>query len=117
MALQTWHLYEKGRPLELMDRDIESTCSKEDVLRVIEVALLCTQAVPTKRPSMSRIVAMLTGDVQVIPAASRPGYIKDLQFAAATSSGSTSVVATTPMSNITESSLILNHDSSTLSSA
>ena len=110
MVLQTWHLYEKGSPLELMDPDIDSTCSKEEVLRVIEVALLCTQAVPTMRPSMSRVVAMLTGDVEVIPAASRPGYIKDLQYnnalAGVTGTGSTPAVATTPTHNITESSSI-----------
>jgi hypothetical protein len=69
MALQTWHLYEQGRPLELMDPDLESTCLKEEVFRLIEVALLCTQAVPTMRPSMSRVVAMLTSDAEVIPAA------------------------------------------------
>ena len=57
-----------------MDPEIESTCSKEEVLRVIEVALLCTQAAPTMRPSMSRVVAMLTGDVEINPSASRPGY-------------------------------------------
>jgi len=95
MALQTWHLYEHGRLLELMDPDIESTCSKE-VLSVIEVALLCTQAVPTMRPSMSLVGAMLTRDVEVIPATSRPGYIKDLQYnnfiAGATSTDSTPVV-------------------------
>eukprot|EP00253_Pinus_taeda_P011902 PITA_11902 len=92
----TWHLYEHGRLLELMDPDIESTCSKEEVLSVIEVALLCTQAVPTMRPSMSLVGAMLTRDVEVIPATSRPGYIKDLQYnnfiAGATSTDSTPVV-------------------------
>jgi len=114
----TWHLYEEGRPLELMDPDIESTCSEEEVLRVIEVALLCTQAVPTTRPPMSRVVAMLTGDVEVIPAASRPGYIQDMQYnnsiTGATGTGITHVIATTPMDDITERSLILGHDSLTL---
>eukprot|EP00253_Pinus_taeda_P021141 PITA_21141 len=101
----TWHLYEKERPLELMDPHIESTCSKEEVLRVIEVSLLCTQAVPAMRPSMSRVVAMLTGDVEIIPAASRPAYIKDLQYnAAIAGSGSTPVVATPPLYNSVESS-------------
>jgi hypothetical protein len=91
-----------------MDPDIESTCSKEEVLRVIEVALLCTQAVPTMRPKMSRVVAMLTGDAEIIPVASRPAYIKDLQYnnviAGATSTGSTPLIATTPMHNSKESS-------------
>eukprot|EP00253_Pinus_taeda_P017303 PITA_17303 len=103
----TWHLYEKERPLELMDPEIESTCSEEEVLRVIKVALLCTQAVPTMRPSMSRVVAMLTGDVEINPPASRPGYIKDLQYnAAIAGSGSTPVVATPPLYNSVESSSI-----------
>jgi len=95
-----------------MDPDIESTCSKEEVLRVIEVALLCTQAVPTMRPSMSRVVAMLTGDAEIIPSASRPAYIKDLQYnnviSGATGTGSTPVIVTTP---------ILSHDSLAMSSA
>ena len=104
----TWDLYEEGRTLELIDPDIESTCSKEEVLRVIEVSLLCTQAVPTMRPSMSRVVAMLTGKVQVIPSTSHPRYIKDWQYniaiAGATGTGSTPVIATTPMHNSKESS-------------
>jgi hypothetical protein len=88
---------------------------------VIEVALLCTQAVPTMRPSMSRVVAMLTGDAEIIPAASRPAYIKDLQYnnaiSGATGTGSTPVIVTTPLHNSAESSSILSHDSLTLSSA
>ena len=118
MVLQTWHLYEKGSPLELMDPDIDSTCSKEEVLRVIEVALLCTQAVPTMRPKMSQVVAMLTSAVEIIPAASRPGYIKDWQSLNSTpGTGSTPVVATTSMQNSTESLSLLRQDSLTLFSA
>jgi serine/threonine protein kinase/Leucine-rich repeat (LRR) protein len=110
-----WHLYDKERLLELMDPDIESTCSKEEVLRVIEVALLCTQAVPTMRPKMSRVVAMLTGDAEIIPVASRPAYIKDFQYnnaiSGTTGTGSTPVIVTTPLHNSAESSSILSHDS------
>jgi serine/threonine protein kinase/Leucine-rich repeat (LRR) protein len=117
----TWHLHEKEKTLDLMDPDIESTCSKEEVLRVIEVALLCTQAAPAMRPSMSRVVAMLTGDIEVNPAASRPGYIRDLQYnnaiALGTGAGSTPVVATAPMDNSAQSLSIVNSDSLTLSSA
>lgn len=102
----TWHLYEQGRPLDLMDPEIESTRSNEEVLRVIEVALLCTQAVPTMRPPMSRVVAMLTGDVEEIPVASRPGYIQDFQhnssIARASGTASTPIVATPPMDDMTE---------------
>jgi len=111
----TWHLYEQGKPLELMDPDIESTCSKEEVLRVIEVALLCTQAVPTMRPSMSRVVAMLTSDTEGIPAATRPGYIKDFQYNKDIEGVK---MATIPMQRSTDNSPIFSHSlTSTLSSA
>eukprot|EP01018_Ginkgo_biloba_P030394 Gb_19704 [translate_table: standard] len=76
----TWHLHEQNRLQELMDPDLVSTYSKEEVIRVIEVALLCTQASPTMRPPMSRVVAMLSGDAEVIPVTSRPGYITDWQY-------------------------------------
>ncbi|GLJ53479.1 hypothetical protein SUGI_1140820 [Cryptomeria japonica] len=75
-----WQLHEQKRLLELMDPQLRTTYVEEEVLGVIAVALLCTQALPAMRPSMSRVVAMLTGDVEEIPVASRPGYITDWQY-------------------------------------
>ncbi|XP_057860034.2 probable LRR receptor-like serine/threonine-protein kinase At1g56130 isoform X2 [Cryptomeria japonica] len=92
-----WQLHEQKRLLELMDPKLESTYIEDEVLRVIAVALLCTQALPAMRPSMSRVVAMLTGDVEEIPVASRPGYITDWQYnnhLAAQDPGSTSIALT-----------------------
>lgn len=57
-----------------------SEFSKEEVKRVIGVALLCTQTSPALRPSMSRVVAMLTGDIEVTPVTSKPGYLTDWKF-------------------------------------
>ena len=47
---------------------------------MIGVALLCTQTSPALRPSMSRVVAMLTGDVEVGAVTSKPGYLIDWKF-------------------------------------
>eukprot|EP01018_Ginkgo_biloba_P010320 Gb_18715 [translate_table: standard] len=76
----TWQLYEENRLLDLVDTSLLSSYSEEEVLRVIHVALLCTQATPTQRPSMSRVVSMLAGVIETHPPQSRPGYIKDWQF-------------------------------------
>lgn len=57
-----------------------------EVKRVIRVALACTQTSPTQRPSMSRAVAMLSGDVEVSVEISRPGYLEDWKFDDITSS-------------------------------
>ena len=44
------------------------------------VSFLCTQASPTLRPSMSRVVAMLLGDIEVNTVTSKPGYLSDWKF-------------------------------------
>ncbi|EEE61690.1 hypothetical protein OsJ_16163 [Oryza sativa Japonica Group] len=54
--------------------------NSEEVLRAIHVALLCTQGSPHRRPSMSRVVAMLTGDAEVGEVAAKPSYITEWQI-------------------------------------
>ncbi|KAK3035086.1 hypothetical protein RJ639_032588 [Escallonia herrerae] len=74
-----WHLHENNREVELVDAKL-SDFDENAVKRVIGVALLCTQTSPTLRPSMSRVVAMLSGDVEVSAVTSRPGYLTDWTF-------------------------------------
>ncbi|URE20777.1 LRR receptor-like serine threonine-protein kinase [Musa troglodytarum] len=74
-----WNLREKQCELELVDPKL-STFDEAQAIRIINVALLCTQASPMLRPSMSRVVAMLTGDIGVSEVKSRPGYLTDWQF-------------------------------------
>lgn len=57
-----------------------SEFDEEEVKRLIGVALLCTQTSPSLRPSMSRVVAMLQGDIEVSSEISRPGYLTDWKF-------------------------------------
>ncbi|KAL0300970.1 UNVERIFIED_CONTAM: putative LRR receptor-like serine/threonine-protein kinase [Sesamum radiatum] len=59
-----WNLHEDNREIELVDPTLHQYDANA-VKRIIGVALLCTQASPALRPSMSRVVAMLTGDVEV----------------------------------------------------
>ena len=54
--------------------------------RIVGIALLCTQTSPTLRPSMSRVVAMLSGDIEVSTVTARPGYLTDWKFDDVTSS-------------------------------
>ncbi|KAK2968129.1 hypothetical protein RJ640_001151 [Escallonia rubra] len=74
-----WHLHENNREVELVDANL-SDFDENAVKRVIGVALLCTQTSPTLRPSMSRVVAMLSGDVEVSAVTSSPGYLTDWTF-------------------------------------
>ncbi|XP_058070885.1 probable LRR receptor-like serine/threonine-protein kinase At1g56140 [Magnolia sinica] len=74
-----WTLHEANHPLELIDLTLSEFDSGE-ALRMIGVALLCTQTSPVLRPPMSGVVAMLSGDVEVSSVTSRPSYLTLWQF-------------------------------------
>ncbi|KAL0009152.1 hypothetical protein SO802_010654 [Lithocarpus litseifolius] len=74
-----WQLHENHREVDLADSNL-SEFNEEEVKRLIGVSLLCTQASPTLRPSMSRVVAMLSGDIEVNTVTSRPGYLTDWKY-------------------------------------
>ncbi|XP_078176433.1 putative LRR receptor-like serine/threonine-protein kinase At1g56130 [Carex rostrata] len=74
-----WSLYEQDHAIEILDPKLASY-DTDQALRLIGVSLLCTQASPLQRPSMSRVVSMLTGDLEVNKVSSRPSYLTDWQF-------------------------------------
>ncbi|PWA51338.1 Concanavalin A-like lectin/glucanase, subgroup [Artemisia annua] len=55
-----WQLYEKGMHLELIDDTIRKEEHNEaNVMKAIEIALMCTQSKATLRPTMSEVVSLL----------------------------------------------------------
>lgn len=77
--MQAWELYERDQALGILDARIEESDGEEAVIRVINVALLCTQGSPHQRPPMSRVVKMLTGDIEVPEVVTKPSYITEWQ--------------------------------------
>ncbi|KAL8505347.1 hypothetical protein ACS0TY_016550 [Phlomoides rotata] len=78
-----WNLRENNREIELVDPTLQQY-DVDEVKRIIGVSLLCTQASSSLRPAMSRVVAMLSGDVEVPTVTTRPGYLTDWCFDDAT---------------------------------
>ncbi|GLU14107.1 hypothetical protein SLE2022_306960 [Rubroshorea leprosula] len=76
---QAWTLYESNQCLGLVDPTLVEF-DENEALRMIRVGLLCTQATPMMRPPMSRVIAMLVGDIEVSPVASKPSYLTDWDF-------------------------------------
>ncbi|KAF5475515.1 hypothetical protein F2P56_007315 [Juglans regia] len=74
-----WTLHEHNQTLELADPKLLEF-DENEATRVIGVALLCTQASPMMRPPMSRVVAMLAGDIEVGTVTTKPSYLTDLDF-------------------------------------
>ncbi|XP_021819627.1 probable LRR receptor-like serine/threonine-protein kinase At1g56140, partial [Prunus avium] len=80
-----WTLHENDQSLGLVDPRL-TEFDENEATRLIKTALLCTQASPMMRPSMSRIVAMLSGDIEVSTVISKPSYLTDWDFKDVTTS-------------------------------
>ncbi|KAK9223980.1 hypothetical protein WN944_012429 [Citrus x changshan-huyou] len=76
-----FHLHRSGTLMELVDPRLGSEFNKVEAERMIKIALLCTNASPSLRPTMSEVVSMLEGSSNipdVIPEAG--GLSEDLRF-------------------------------------
>lgn len=52
--------------LNVLECGLRDRCVPAEVIRVIHIALLCVQYHPERRPSMSQVVTMLSGNINVI---------------------------------------------------
>ncbi|XP_050369585.1 cold-responsive protein kinase 1-like [Argentina anserina] len=62
---RVWELFERGQLEELIDTFLGEDLNVEEACRFMKIGLLCTQDKPKIRPSMSMVVKMLTGEVDV----------------------------------------------------
>ncbi|GER52406.1 leucine-rich repeat receptor-like protein kinase [Striga asiatica] len=76
---KTYLLDWSKREMELVDPTLEQQ-DMDEAIRIIGVALLCTQGPPGLRPAMSRVVSMICGDIEVAPVTTRPSYLTDWNF-------------------------------------
>ncbi|KAB2637107.1 LRR receptor-like serine/threonine-protein kinase [Pyrus ussuriensis x Pyrus communis] len=74
-----WTLHENDQILGLVDPRL-TEFDETEATRLIRASLLCTQASPMTRPSMSRVVAMLSGDIDISTVMSKPSYLTDYDF-------------------------------------
>ncbi|KAK8592444.1 hypothetical protein V6N13_063022 [Hibiscus sabdariffa] len=58
-------LQQTGRLMELVDSRLETEFNEEEAIRMMKVALLCTNPSPAPRPIMSEVVNMLEGRTPV----------------------------------------------------
>nr|XP_010907638.1 cysteine-rich receptor-like protein kinase 2 [Elaeis guineensis] len=71
-----WKLYENGKLINLVDETLDPNGYKpEEVKRVIEIALLCTQSTVAARPTMSEVVILLLSEGGPILQPTRPTFI------------------------------------------
>ncbi|KAK1555340.1 hypothetical protein Q3G72_025119 [Acer saccharum] len=74
-------LQQNGNLMEIVDPKLEDKFNKEEAERMIKVGLLCSNADPALRPTMSEAVSMLEAQITVQEVASDPSiYGHDLQI-------------------------------------
>ncbi|KAJ0018668.1 hypothetical protein Pint_11537 [Pistacia integerrima] len=73
LVYKAWSHHESNESLGLIDPKL-TEFNEIEALRVIAVALLCTQASPALRPAMSHLLSMLAGDIEVGTVTSKPSY-------------------------------------------
>ncbi|BAF26040.1 cysteine-rich receptor-like protein kinase 4 [Oryza sativa Japonica Group] len=71
-----WSLWGEGRWLELIDESLVSKYppAENEIMRCINIALLCVQENAADRPTMSDVVAMLSSKTMVLAEPKHPGY-------------------------------------------
>ncbi|XP_028051354.1 cold-responsive protein kinase 1-like isoform X2 [Camellia sinensis] len=76
---RVWKLYEKGEVARLVDTSLEEDLDIDEACKFLKIGLLCTQGFPKLRPSMSKVVKMLTGEMDVDDKEIlKPGLISEL---------------------------------------
>ncbi|VFQ88577.1 unnamed protein product [Cuscuta campestris] len=74
-----WDEWDQGKPMNLMDPSIFSSCVPQQVLRCIQIGLLCVQDLAVHRPNMSAVVLFLETDNVALPAPRPPTYTASMR--------------------------------------
>nr|GMD38479.1 G-type lectin S-receptor-like serine/threonine-protein kinase At4g27290 [Ipomoea batatas] len=76
MLSQAWKLWNEGNAMDLLDDSVLVECCKEcEVLKCINVGLLCVEEDPNRRPSMPNVFLMLTDESMNLPKPNQPAFV------------------------------------------
>ncbi|PKU68642.1 G-type lectin S-receptor-like serine/threonine-protein kinase At4g27290 [Dendrobium catenatum] len=69
-----WRLWSENKSLELVDDALKHGYNEKDVLRCMQVGLLCVQEGIEDRPTMASVVLMLSSESMTLPQPKWPGF-------------------------------------------
>ncbi|KAI3797487.1 hypothetical protein L1987_32744 [Smallanthus sonchifolius] len=97
----TGHTYNEGKSMDLIDATLVESCHPPEVLRSIEVGLLCVQQNARDRPNMSSVIMMLGGE-RAFPQPKQPTYFMESDLFVTNFSASTDPAGSINQLTITE---------------
>ncbi|KAK9681693.1 hypothetical protein RND81_10G020800 [Saponaria officinalis] len=71
---RVWRNWREGTAVDVVDETIPAS-SRDEIMRVIHIGLLCVQEEDTDRPTMSAVVVMLSSYSFTLPRMTHPAYI------------------------------------------
>ncbi|KAI4388267.1 hypothetical protein MLD38_000609 [Melastoma candidum] len=77
---KAWRLHEKDELVHLVDSSLCESLDVDEAYRYLRIGLLCTQDKPKLRPTMSKVVKMLEGEIDVNQEnITRPGILTEFK--------------------------------------
>ncbi|KAL8152325.1 hypothetical protein V2J09_010085 [Rumex salicifolius] len=71
---KAWKMWKQGKGTILLDKTMGDNYSVQEVLRCIQVALLCVQERPEERPTMSAVLLLLSSETTSLPRPKIPAF-------------------------------------------
>ncbi|EXB90894.1 Cysteine-rich receptor-like protein kinase 10 [Morus notabilis] len=110
-----YKLYKKGKSLDILDAVLAPTAVTEQVAMCIQIGLLCTQGDPTLRPTMHRVVVILSKKPSNLEEPTRPGVAGTRYRRSRRPGALSSTAGTSGESNLSDSSFNTNTGTGTTS--
>ncbi|KAF6171482.1 hypothetical protein GIB67_018006 [Kingdonia uniflora] len=70
----TWKLWKDDRVEDIVHPDLSEPCFLTEILRCVQVGLLCVQDFSDDRPTMSSVISMLTSETATFPTPKEPVF-------------------------------------------
>ncbi|CAA2985021.1 receptor-like serine threonine- kinase SD1-8 isoform X1 [Olea europaea subsp. europaea] len=70
-----WRLWSENKVFNSVDPILLESCEKSEVMKCINVGLLCVEEDPNDRPTMSNVVLMLSGETIIVPVPKKPAFV------------------------------------------
>ncbi|XP_042038999.1 G-type lectin S-receptor-like serine/threonine-protein kinase At4g03230 [Salvia splendens] len=84
----TWRLWCDNKAIDMIDPTLLESCEKSEVIKCINIGLLCVQEDPDDRPSMATVVVMLGSKTNPLPLPSQPAFVVRRRLSSTSSSSS-----------------------------
>ncbi|CAI0431183.1 unnamed protein product [Linum tenue] len=74
-----WELWSEGRALDLVDPSVRGSSPQEELLRCIQLGMLCVQDNPVQRPTMAAVMLTLESDSPSLPMPRQPTFTSSMR--------------------------------------